>query len=167
MSKKRQPWNLQPGETANAFAAFCVYRDQDGKRSVAKAAKILGKNVTTMGQWSSKYGWIERVRSWEAEKDRVSTEAEAREVEKMKARQIKLALQMQEKGGEGLTVLQADEMTARDVTRMVKEGAQLERVNRGEPVEIVRHEGDTDLSRLSDEDLEAANRIRKKARGDE
>lgn len=167
MSKKRQPWNLQPGETANAFAAFCVYRDQDGKRSVAKAAKMLGKNVTTLGQWSSKYGWIERVRSWEAEKDRVSTEAEAREVEKMKVRQIKLAMALQEKGGKGLEELDVKELTARDVARLVKEGAQLERVNRGEPVEIVRHEGDTDLSRLSDEDLEAADRIRKKARGDD
>lgn len=29
-----QPWARQPGETAKAYAAFCVYRDQGGERTI-------------------------------------------------------------------------------------------------------------------------------------
>ena len=165
MAAKRHPWNMREGETANAFAAFCVYRDLDGKRSVAKAAKILGKNVTTMGEWSSKNGWIARAKAWDAEIDRRATEAEAREVEKMKRRQIRLAMGMQSVGRKGLLKLDPDDMTPRDVTRLLKEGTTMERVNRGEPGQIVRHEEEVDMSRLSDDDLEALHALRRKARG--
>lgn len=57
----------QPGESARAFAAFRIYLEAGPDRSIRKLGRKLGKNRTTLGNWSSKWHWAERVKAWEAD----------------------------------------------------------------------------------------------------
>jgi hypothetical protein len=48
--------------TSRAFHAYCVYRDLGHERSLVKLAAKLGKHVSQMEAWSSRYGWQQRLR---------------------------------------------------------------------------------------------------------
>lgn len=74
-------WERQPGESAQAFDAFRIYRDlgPDG-RSTAKVAQACGKNVSLINRWSSRNLWQARVAAYDAEQDRIRTAAAARAV---------------------------------------------------------------------------------------
>ena len=60
------PWDRQPGETPEAFAAFCLYRDLPAvDRSIVAAVAQHRQNggkapVRNWETWSSLYNWRER-----------------------------------------------------------------------------------------------------------
>jgi hypothetical protein len=58
-------WERQPRESAQAFAAFALYRDQMGRRSTAQAAATLDKSKRLIQRWSSRHQWVQRVRAYD------------------------------------------------------------------------------------------------------
>lgn len=64
-------WERQLGESAEAFAAFALYRDlgPDG-RSVRKTARSLGKSGSLVSRWSADHAWPSRAAAWDLETDR-------------------------------------------------------------------------------------------------
>lgn len=68
----RRPWDQLDDETGRAYAAFVVYRDMGVERSLVKACRILGKNGTTIGDWSAKYQWVPRVVAWDTHQHRLA-----------------------------------------------------------------------------------------------
>lgn len=68
-----KPWELQPGETPKAFAAFQTYLKMplvgapEEKRTLANLARKLGLSATSgVEGWSSKYNWQERTIAYDA-----------------------------------------------------------------------------------------------------
>lgn len=57
-----RPWLRQEGETDKAYEAFRVYLNA---RTIPKVCDELGKSRQLISMWSAKYGWIERVRSFD------------------------------------------------------------------------------------------------------
>ena len=51
----------QPGESDRAFAAFSVYLGMGPQRGLREVARKLGKSLTVVGKWSSKFDWPGRV----------------------------------------------------------------------------------------------------------
>lgn len=77
MSEARKIWELQPGETPKAWAAWEVYRDlPDETRSVRELARTLGKFPQTFNGWSVKWHWPERIHELRLEQNRKIREAE-------------------------------------------------------------------------------------------
>ena len=69
----------RPAEGAEAFAAFCRYRDQGHDRSVARVGQELVKSRTLISRWSALYEWVERVGAYDlhrAEEQRKAAEAD-------------------------------------------------------------------------------------------
>ncbi|HYG67586.1 MAG TPA: hypothetical protein VD838_08005 [Anaeromyxobacteraceae bacterium] len=147
-----QPWELQPGETAQQFVGFVAYRDllpQD--RSIDKAYEVAtGRKLPRgerapgyFGRWSSKNGWPERAAAWDGHVDeqrrRWREEAEKEEVQEMARRQIGLATALQTLGANVLNVLRTspEKISPHAMIRAIVEGSKLERLNRGEPETIV------------------------------
>lgn len=65
-------WLQLPGESAKAYAAFCLYRDVGPKRSLAKAYRLQTghEQATISGLWNTwrqKYRWAEGAEAFDRE----------------------------------------------------------------------------------------------------
>jgi hypothetical protein len=87
-------YDRRPGESARAYQGFKAYCDLGPARSIRKAVRTLGKNKTTLEQWSTRWDWVERSRAWDADAEQRVRDAEAKamkaEAEKWAKRQIAL-----------------------------------------------------------------------------
>ena len=79
------PWERQPREGAQAYAAFLAYRDLGPMRTHEAARKRLGKRtgyLKPIERWSSSREWRWRADAWDdhlqAERDRVAVEEAAK-----------------------------------------------------------------------------------------
>lgn len=99
-----EAWAPVPGETPQAFTAFCAYRDQvRGGRSIDRAFREQDpsktrskppKNGRAPGQWfdwSARFKWVERAAAWDAEQDRIKRQALRDEIERTARRHIQVA----------------------------------------------------------------------------
>ena len=67
-SQQTKPYDRQPNETDKSWAAFCMYRDMGGERSLEKLGQKIGKRSGRfLQQWCSKYKWVERCRPFDNE----------------------------------------------------------------------------------------------------
>ncbi len=82
MTKKKEPWDRQKGESKQAFEAFCVYLGLGFYRSLKETGRELGKSTTLLSRWSAKWGWVERVEAWDREAARREDEERLREAER-------------------------------------------------------------------------------------
>ena len=149
MAKKGEvlmPWERQPSERSGAYEAFAVYRDMGGERSIRKAGQKLGKNYTTIAGWSSKYDWVERCRLYDNDVARQAREKALKGINEMQTRQIKIAMLMQQKATEALAKLLPENLDRNDIVRFVTEGSKLERLNRGEPTDIMEGRSEVNVS---------------------
>lgn len=176
MSKK---YDRLPKESDPAWEAFVMYRDMGLGRSLGKVARQLGKSKTLLDRWSQKNRWRVRVVAWDEDLDRRQREGMVRELVRMRERQVRASTALQSLGVSELNKLidrsrQAKEpiLKPKEVLNMIARGAELERLNRGEPSQIVEtngsveHSGATkvDYSGLSSDELRALKRISAKAR---
>jgi hypothetical protein len=59
-------------ESSKAFEAWTVYRDLGAHRSLQKAAELYygsTANVRQFQRWSKRFGWVERARAFDAERE--------------------------------------------------------------------------------------------------
>lgn len=149
--EERKPWERQKGETRRAYLAFCCYRDLDPReRSQRKAADAYykGKTKVYLGQisvWSSKYNWVKRCEAYDEYLDELKRQADLEALLEMSARQAQIGQDMQDLGNKGLQErLQArkiGEMNTLDIVRLTRTGAEIERLARGMPTQIVEEQG--------------------------
>lgn len=178
---ERELWEQQPGETATAFAHFCLYRDMrypkaasgeavtDGtipyeKRSLRRVAAQLDMNFRTIARQSEAGAWQKRVEAYDAYVDRIVREANEAAIRKMHGEHALLAQQMIRKATKRLLSIPETEISAAELVRMVDVAVRVERLSRGESTEnqIVTHSGEVevkrdiglDLSGLTNEELD-------------
>ena len=80
------PYERLADEGSQAWASFVVYRDMGPARSLAKAARELGKSKATLEAFSVNHDWVARAASWDAELDRIRRE-ELREAQRKMVRE--------------------------------------------------------------------------------
>lgn len=59
------PWTRRDGESGPAYEGFKTYLELGPNRSIVKVADALGKARQTIEGWSSRHGWVERVRAYD------------------------------------------------------------------------------------------------------
>lgn len=64
-------WEMQPGETSKAFAAFCAYRDMGPERSLPKVCQMSARSLPNVKRWSERHRWVERAAAYDAYMDSV------------------------------------------------------------------------------------------------
>lgn len=132
-----EPWERQEDETARAWEAFCIYRDMGPDRSLRKVVQALDKNLTTIGDWSTRYDWVKRVAAWDVEQDRISRQAQMKEIKAMRNRHAGMAKAMIVKAGRALQKIPEEELKASDISRMIEVAAKLERISRGDVGDVI------------------------------
>lgn len=164
------PYERRSNETDPAWQAFVVYRDAGLERSHEKVARALGKSTQLIGRWSRAHQWVKRVRAWDVEIDRRKRLEDLTAIEKMRRRQIDIATKMQTLGLSELEKLttnaealeKENAVPAELILKLIDQGAKLERLNRGEPSDIVQQQSASDLdpTQLTTEELRDLRRIR-------
>jgi hypothetical protein len=130
-SNTPKPWERQEGETDKAFSAFIAYRDTPAaQRSLDKLSRERTWNV---GRWHSKNRWVERVKAWDDELDRVARTAKLDEIRKMNQRHVQIAQAMITKAAHRLNTLDVDALSPAEVRQYFNDAARLERLAMGEP----------------------------------
>lgn len=158
----RLPWEKQKGESAKAFSAFAVYRDQGFTRSLTNAAQAIYEVAPRAGKvesfrsqmaaWSTKWRWVRRCELYdmavdkrfreqqETERDRMMTEI-ARTGEALRmVGMLRLLGAPDPDDPEKMKVypLHPEKMDAQDVARFLDLGVKLGLRALGEPTEYVK-----------------------------
>lgn len=137
MAEDIKLWELQEGETAKQFEAFCVYRDMGKGRSLQKVAAELSKSETLIKRWSAKNNWIKRAAAWEDEQDRLIRIELTRDIGAMRKRHADIANAMLVKAARALQKIPDDEIKASDISKMIETATKLERISKGDVGEVV------------------------------
>jgi len=142
------PWDRWPGESAKAYAAFCLFRDLGPRRSLDAASRSyhhpgleaqhppsgrLPRASGTIRRWAHCWSWLDRARAWDQETEHLKQAEQLAAIQEMAQRHAKEALMMQNKAIERLRQLRPEELGARDTLAFLVEAAKLERLARGEP----------------------------------
>lgn len=120
-------WDIQHDESSRAYEAFAVYRDLGPERSLVKAAQKLGKNVTTITQWSTRHDWVARVRAFDEYVASRTADKAVESAASIRARQAKHAQAIQLRAMQKFATVTPDGMSVGEATRAFQVGAEVER----------------------------------------
>ncbi len=90
-----KPWERRQDESAQAYAAFTVYRDLGAARTLIAAAQQLGKNYSLIRRWADRHHWQERVYAWDRTQARADEAAIRQQRDEMVRRQMQDADRLQ------------------------------------------------------------------------
>lgn len=87
------PWERQPKESVQAFAAFQHYLDTPPfDRAVRGTMRELNKHWSQVGGWSSKHSWVDRCKAYDKRQDQRRRAKQQRAIDKMHERQANHAV---------------------------------------------------------------------------
>jgi hypothetical protein len=177
-------YDRETDESAKAFEAWTVYRDLGAERSLQKASTLYygsTANVRQFERWSKRFGWVERARAFDDEREMVRRsaiedhlKAQAEDYAAREARIQERLLEIREQAAEqSLKILQWP-LTEQYILREGKEGNKItyvlrpSRWSKATAVQLARlasnahtgtespmedEEGEYDLSALSEGEL--------------
>jgi len=154
-----QPWERLPRETEKAFRAFIIYRGLADHR-LAPVAQQLNCSVANVFRWAEKYDWKERARQWDIYNDRLAQQAEIKDRAAMRKRFIEQGMLMQDIGKHGLAeyrkrlqIGQKLHLKPNECTALIKAGAEVESLGRGDPSEASNVVFEVNIAPLTDEEM--------------
>ena len=158
-----QTWDKQLEETGRAYNAFLIYKNMGALRSLRKAAEIFygdtyfirtSSKLRQYGEWSSKHNWVARCSDFDIEEERLRIEQRRDDIAEMDRRQAKDGMEMSKIGMYNIKLHATDDppkdkkgkvikpkIPVSESTKLITEGAKLERLGRGEVTEITEHKG--------------------------
>lgn len=129
------PWDMRPGETARAYAAFCAYRDMGPDRSLRglrDSGNRAASNLRQMADWSSKHDWPDRAASWDQFVDHEVQDDQLEQIKEMRRRHAALASNMLNQAAQRILSFDAADLSPTELARWVEIGVKIERMSRGE-----------------------------------
>lgn len=130
-----KPWERQPGETAKAFEAFCIYLNMGAERGLRKVGQELGKSRALIERWSATYKWVDRAAAYDSDVQKRARANTIKKARKMNDRHVNIALQMQEKALQALEQMDPAEIDPKNLIAMLREATRLERESRSAIIE--------------------------------
>lgn len=137
------PWERQPEETVQAFAAFTVYRDQGASRSIAKVAQECRKSASLLYRWSSQQSWVGRAHGFDSEQDRVWLTARRELLRKSAQRNAKIAAAAMSRVAEKIMTLTEKDLDVNSMARLMDAASRLEQLALGGPTSRLAVTGPT------------------------
>jgi hypothetical protein len=186
-------WERQDAETATAYGAFCVYRDQGIERSLRSAAAAFysqrdgdyqgtpgeppesagsDSRLTRFKRWSRAHDWVARAEAFDAEEARARSLRRQKERDEMLDRHRNIALLGEKLASKVMFDLLRDEgyLPPSALPSLINSSTQLHRLSLGEPSERIEQTGDPDerkldLSALTYEEIVFLDQIGEKMHG--
>lgn len=131
------PWDPQPGEPGTSFAGFVVYRETSAPgRSLRAVAAKLGRSLSLVERYSSRWNWLARTRAWEGEQARQRS-ADARHVEaNWIERHMDAGRRLQSLGLAGLSQLVEPGADGQNSLRQLKPAEAVRMLTAGSAIEV-------------------------------
>jgi len=129
------------GETAQAYGAFCVYREMPHrpedpkKRSLKLVAEELKKTNSVIGDWSAKWRWVERAAQYDAHFEKIRREELELEFRISQRRHLEMARELQENGTIALLAIKPEDYSPTQAIQAMVEGFKMERLIMGDSTE--------------------------------
>lgn len=125
---KHPIWQRQEGESDTAYQSFLKFRDTpvDEQRSRKKVSEETGISYDSIQVYSSRFSWRERCLAYDRHVDGERIERFKRGVGEMRENHLKIAQLMRSKVEEGLKLMPAKKLTARDLKDWSLAAAKLE-----------------------------------------
>lgn len=173
-NRKRGLLVRETPKSLEAFAEYCALED----RSLEKLAKIWrrsnGKpasNLRQLQEWSRLNGWQQRVADYDVAKIKDREAKKQAAIDAMNERQAAIGTMHQKKAIEQIErLIKAEKFGSQATVQLLKLATDLERVARGAPTEHTQQSGTidvehhSDLSLLTDEELDMVENVMKAAR---
>ncbi len=129
-----QPWHQQPYETTTAYRAFVTYRDiEPSLRSLPRVASELGKGISLIKRWSSRWSWVKRAEAWDAEEDKRLRLSRIEAKRKMDEEHLRIACSGRNKAVQALAKVDPDDLNFSQLTQWLDLWMRWERLIIGEP----------------------------------
>lgn len=130
-------WEQQPGETAKRYGQFVTYRDLGRARTLPKAAELLQRHSVTVRKTSAEFRWLERAEAYDRHLDKMYEAMWLEERRKAAEADAKILGAAIGKVAQRLPSLNAQEMSASDVIRLMDVAMRHRRVLFGDPTDTV------------------------------
>ncbi len=150
LAEDREPWERQPQESRQAYAAFADYRDMGPHaRSLQKVGQQLSKSLALMKRWSAQWRWGDRTEAFDHEQDRERRAKLAEEQEKMLERHRRVASALVTTGlrrligdeEKSIPALPVGALDPDEVVKILSEGVRMERLTYELPTEHAKITG--------------------------
>jgi len=124
-----QPWDRQPDEPSNGYAAFRLFRDlQPSQRSnVATVADQAGVGERQCRQWAADWQWRTRAEAWDDACHRTEDTERLEAIRQMHAVHRRAGRAALTKAVQALSAMRAEDLTPSQAARLLELGARLER----------------------------------------
>ena len=90
MAEDSYPWTRRDNESTPAYAAFQVYLRHGSRRTLTETAAEVGKAVSLIAGWSSKFGWVERVQAYDSHILNAEVDGYAEQVSSVRSRHMEV-----------------------------------------------------------------------------
>lgn len=143
-------WEQQPGESSKNYHFFATYRDLgSANRSIGEVARTHGKSAAWLMKLSGEHRWVNRARAWDYHLDQISREKAEEARREMVDRHATISRRILTTvaqriqgtpGGPGQKAVQPldpNTLDAADLARLLQVAANLERLSRGVPTEVI------------------------------
>jgi hypothetical protein len=113
------PWERQPEETARRYAQFATYRDMGRVRTLRKVAETLTLNAGYVRQVAAANRWSDRAEAFDRWRDEQHHRAWLDERRQAAERDAALLSTAVDRAADRLQTLTADDLSPRDLIRLV------------------------------------------------
>ena len=128
------PWEQQPGEGDEAYAAFHTYKSLGKDRSARKVCESVGKSESLIWRWKSKFNWTERARLWDRQLDEDFKQGLVAERVRSARETIELGRAIRGKAAEALNEMidKKKVIEKKDILTWAELGVKIERLGLGD-----------------------------------
>jgi hypothetical protein len=154
--EEKHEWDRLPGESSEAFAHFCLYRDMGVTRSLRQVPNLAGCTSVRrqLSRWSSKWRWVERCERYDdylEHERRLKKEKDQSAMHERHANVALLGMNVAVKALESLlNKVQTDDgkVDAGVLTRLLDASVRLERMARAEALAFGEQEEVAPVNRM-------------------
>ena len=149
-----QPWEQQPGESFQAYAAFSEYRDMGVVRQIRGVAKALGKSEALMYRWSTRHTWVRRAELYDRDEERSHQLTSHLARRRMAERHANISNLFLAKVVDQLKELDPSRLSPRDLIQWLDVASKVERIARGDadPAMSRGQDATSEIGALTDEE---------------
>lgn len=132
LDEARQPWERQPKESNQGYAAFQIYRDLPlVERKHTVVARAMGLSTPAVWAHATKHSWIERAAAWDLYLDRAKLAQTEKYQLEMAARHADIAMTMLARVRDRLDQINFKKLDPKVVAQWLDIGVKVERLARG------------------------------------